>query len=221
MKDLIKMPNNRRALIITIILNFSQVFGSFEVILMNLHEILTSAGSIYLTPSTTAILFAFIMLIFSAISASLIDKVGRKVILAISTFTSSICLLMLAIYFTLQSRGCDMRDVSWIPIGAVMTYAACFKFGLGTVPIVITAEIFSQRIKAVGITLADGAYVISSISALQVFFCLKAYYGMYAPFYVFSGCLFAVLPFFIFCVPETKGKSLDEIQKTLSVQKCL
>lgn len=220
LKDLFTIPNNRRASLIMFLLNATQLFGGFEVIMMNLHEILKSADSVYLDSSLVAIIYAITMLLGSVLSSLVVDRFGRKILLTVSTLTSGICILTLAFYFNFKALEYDIKNISWIPLVAIMAYAICFKVGLGTVSIVITAEIFASRIKALGMTIADGVYTVASIAALQIFFVLKDTYGMHAPFYIFSGCLFSVLPFLIFLLPETKGKSLDEIQEMLKMQKC-
>ncbi|KAG5880040.1 hypothetical protein JTB14_034848 [Gonioctena quinquepunctata] len=215
MKDLFLVKNYRKALIIMFILNTSQLFSCYEVILMNLHEILESAGSIYIEPSLAAIIFATIMLVAGIGVCLTIDKFGRKILMIISSILTGFCLLSLAIYFNLKHSGYDMAAVSWIPIVSVMAYAASFKLGLGMVPIVITAEIFACKIKAIGMTAADGVYVMASIVTLQIFLFLKDDFGMHVPFYIFCCCSFMTSIYVSLCVPETKGKSLDEIQDIL------
>ncbi|CAG9823023.1 unnamed protein product [Phaedon cochleariae] len=215
LKELYQVKNYRKALQIMFILNFAQLFSSFEVIMMNLHEILESAGSIYMNPSIAAIIFAAIMLVSAIVAAATMDSFGRKVLLVVSCILTGICLLVLAIYFNVKAMGFDVEKISWIPIASVMVYAAVFKVGLGMVPIVMTAEIFASKIKAIGMTAADGAYVLASIIALQVYFNLKSAFGIYVPFYIFSGCAFSTSIYVVFFVPETKGKSLEDIQRML------
>lgn len=213
--DILKYKNYRRALLIMVILNSGQLFCSFEVILMNLHEILASAGSIYLSASIASIIFSCVNLFASIISCLVVDKFGRKVLLIISTVLTGFCLFFIAFYFHMLELGFNMDQYSWLPIVAVMIYAAVFKFGLGTVPIVVTSEVFASKIKAFGMTFVDGVYVVSSILSLQLFFFMRDTFGMHVPFYTFFGCSIVTLLCIIYYVPETKGKSLEEIQEIL------
>lgn len=220
-QDMFLVKKNRRAITIVVTLNVGQHVAGISVILMNFHVILEAAGSIYLDTSVAAIIFALLMLIAAAYASFQIDKYGRKVLLIISSVTTGLCLLSLAIYFNLKHAGYDVKSVSWIPIVSVMIYAGTFKLGLGIVPIVVTAEIFSAKMKAMGMTASDGMYVIAAIISVEIYQWLTALSGMHLPFYVFALSTFAIVLFTVFYIPETKGKTLEEIQMLLKGKRYL
>ncbi|KAL1490669.1 hypothetical protein ABEB36_013326 [Hypothenemus hampei] len=215
LQDLFLIKSNRRGMMIMTILNGTQHFVGISVILMNLHIILNEAGSVYLETSLAAIIFAVVMLVAATISSVIIDKFGRKILLIISAILTGIILLIIAVYFHLKNLHYDVLSISWIPAVGVMIYAATFKFGLGLVPIVVTAEVFPTTIKAIGMTFADVIYVIASIISIFVYAALYKNFGMHTPFYLFGCCSFLSVIFVHFYVPETKGKSLEEIQLML------
>ncbi|XP_050310238.1 facilitated trehalose transporter Tret1-like isoform X2 [Anthonomus grandis grandis] len=219
-QDLFLVRSNRKAIFIMAVLNVGQHMACISVMYMNLHPILNAAGSIYLDNNITAIVFAIIMLLASLFSSCTIDKFGRKKILIVSSTLSTICLLALSVYFHLQYLGYDVTGVSWIPIASVLVYAAAFKYGLGLVPIVITAEIFPAKMKAIGMTVADVMFVIGGILSIQCYQILHEF-GMHVPFYLFSLCALLVSLYCGLCIPETKGKSLEEIQLMLKGEKVI
>ncbi|XP_060521963.1 facilitated trehalose transporter Tret1-like [Cylas formicarius] len=218
-QDLLLVPSNRKGLIIMTVLNGFQHLSGISVLLMNLHLILNEAGSTYIDTSYAAIIFSCLMFLAAGSASLVMDKYGRKVLLTISATLAGFSLLVIAVYFNLLTSGRNVANVSWVPVVAVMFYAAVFKFGLGIVPIVVTSEIFPTNVKAVGMTIADSMYVIFSILSLEIYTSLHAAYGNHIPFYVFSGCSFFVVLFTIFFVPETKGKTLEEIQHLLRGKK--
>lgn len=218
-KDLIMVDSNRKALLIMTVLNGSQHFSSISVILMNLHLILEAAGTVYLSSSLAAIIFSIIMFCAATTASFSIDKFGRKVLLTTSSLLTGCCLLVIAIYFNLKYQGVDVLPVSWIPIVCIMIYAASFKLGLGMVPIVMTAELFPTKMKAIGMTLADAMYVIFAIISIELYQLISDSYGIHVPFYIFSASCFATACFTAFVIPETKGKTLDEIQYILKGEK--
>ncbi|VEN62818.1 unnamed protein product [Callosobruchus maculatus] len=217
-QDLVLVDSNRKALVIMVMLNSSQHMSSISVMLMNLHSILEEAGAVYVAASTGAIIFSATMFC-AAMSASLaIDNFGRKFLLCCSGVCAGLCLLTIAIYFTLKNNGVEVLHVSWLPLLMVMLYAASFKFGIGLVPVVLTAELFPARVKAIGMTLSDLCYVGFAVITLQIYHGLKNAFGIHVPFYIFACSCFCTVIFTIFYIPETKGKTLEEIQMILKGQ---
>lgn len=217
-QDLILVRSNRKAIAIMTVLNIGQHMACISVMYMNLHPILNTAGSIYLDNNITAIVFSLIMLSASIFASFTIDKFGRKIILIVSSVLSGLCLLALSVYFHLQFLDINVSSVSWIPIVSVLIYAGVFKYGIGLVPIVITAEIFPAKMKALGMTVADVMFVIGGLLSIQLYQVLHKF-GMYVPFYVFTASAFFVALYSMFFIPETKGKSLEEIQLMLKGEK--
>ncbi|KAJ8972654.1 hypothetical protein NQ317_015374, partial [Molorchus minor] len=214
LQDLFTIKSNRKAIIIMTALNGGQNFCAITVVMMNLHIILAEAGSIYMEDAYAGIVFAVIMLLSASIAAFQLDKYGRKMLLITSAVLTGFCLFIIAIYFHLKYVGYDMLSISWIPIVAVMIYAASYKMGVGIVPIVITAEVFPAKMKSIGMTISDAMYVAWGIVSLQMYQWL-VYYGLHVPF------LFICWMFYIFgCLYlETKGKTLEEIQFILKGEK--
>ncbi|KAJ8918806.1 hypothetical protein NQ315_011090 [Exocentrus adspersus] len=217
-QDLVIIKSNRKALFIMTALNCGQNFCGVGVIMMNMHLILRDAGSIYMDEATTGILFAVIMLLAATVASFQLDKYGRKLLLISSSILTGFCLVLIAVYFHLKHDGYDIISVSWIPIVSVMLYALTFKIGLGIVPIVITAEVFPAKMKAIGMTIADAMYVIWGIAALQVYQLLYVY-GIHVSFYIFGACAFFLAFFTHYYIPETKGKTLEQVQLMLKGEK--
>lgn len=211
-QDLIIDKGNRKAVLILFVLNSAQHFSSISVILMNLQNIFIQADSIYMSAYTSGILFSGIMLLAAITADVVVDKFGRKILLTISSILSGIFLLLLAIYFTLQKEGFDVKPVSWIPIVTIMMYGFSFKLGLGIVPIMVTAELFPAKVKAMGMASADLFYCVAAWASIELYQRLSVSFGFDWPFYIFSACCFMSTIFTRFYIPETKGKSLEEIQ---------
>lgn len=214
-QDLILVKSNRKAITIMAVLNTGQHLCAYTVILMNLHIILESAGSIFIESSHAAIIFASIMLVSAAYSSLRVDKYGRRILLMISSIVSGLCLLAIAVYFHLKATGVDVTSVSFIPIVSVMVYACFFKLGVGIVPIIVTAEIFPSNMKAIGMTMSDAMFIFGGLIAIQLYQTLSRAFHIFVPLYLFGFYAFFLTFFTYFFIPETKGKSLDEIQSML------
>ncbi|XP_076249987.1 solute carrier family 2, facilitated glucose transporter member 6-like isoform X2 [Rhynchophorus ferrugineus] len=220
-QDIVLIRSNRFAMAIMVLLNSGQQMIGISVMLMNLHSILEEAGSVYIESSLSAIIFSVIMLFSAGVASLIMDKFGRKFLLISSGLLTGVVLLIMAIYFHLKNLDFDVIHVSWIPAVCVMAYAATFKLGLGLVPIVITAEIFPTTVKAIGMTLADTVYVIAAAISINIYYVLYRNFGIHVPFYMFTACSFLMAIFTAIWIPETKGKTLDEIQLMLKGKKAV
>lgn len=214
-QDLLLVPSNRKGMIIMSVLNGAQHFTGISVILMNLHSIFLAAEFDFLDERLAAVIFSVLMFIAATTAVSFVDRSGRKILLIVSSFLTGICLLAIAVYFSMKNAGHDTKEYSWIPVAATMAYAVVFKSGLGIVPIILTGELFPTSVKAMGMTFADAMYVIFSILSVYMYQALGKACGLQAPFYVFSAVTLLTAAFSYYYVPETKGKTLEEIQLML------
>ncbi|KAK4875796.1 hypothetical protein RN001_012218 [Aquatica leii] len=212
--DLLIVKSNRKALLIMTVLNGSQHFSSISVMLMNVHSIIDDGASV-ISSNMAAIIFSALMFVALLIAAVLIDKLGRKILLTSSSILTGLSLLTLATYFAVKNSGTDISSYNWIPVAAVMLYAIVFRCGLGSVPIVMTAELFPTSVKAMGMTISDCSYVLFSVASIYMYQHLRVEYGIHVPFFIFSGSCFFAAAFALFYIPETKGKTLEEIQQIL------
>lgn len=197
------------------VLNAAQHFTGVSVMLMNVHSILLAADSAYLDYNYTAIVFAVLMLIAASLAVSFVDRLGRRVPLVTSSFLTGLSLAVLATFFALKNSGVDTSSFSAVPTAAVMFYAVVFKLGLGIIPIILTGELFPTSMKAIGMTVADIMYVVFAIVSVYLYQWLAMDYGIHVPMFLFAGSSVFTAAFSVFFVPETKGKTLEEIQMIL------
>lgn len=213
--DLVMIPSNRKALLIMTTLNTVQHFCGISVILMNVETILDASGSVIDT-KISAILFGVCMLVASIGGSPFIDRFGRKVLLISSSILSALFLGLLGIFFFLKDvEKLDLESYKIIPLLSVLGYALAYKYGLGLVPIVTTGELFPTPVKAMGMTMADLVYTVMAVVSLKVYYLTIELHGMYFPFMLFGVCGLFTAGFVYWVVPETKGKTLEEIQQIL------
>lgn len=216
-QDLIMIKSNRKAMIIMTVLNVAAHFCGILVILMNLHSILIAAESRYLDENSAGILFALFMLLAVIVSITVVDYFGRKFLLTTSALLTAISLFLLAGYFACKNAGFDTSSYSWLPTVAVMFYATVYRLGIGLVPIIMTGELFPTNVKAMGMTYADAVYVMFSCVIIFVNNALVRVFGLHVPFFLYGVMSVITAIFCVVYVPETKGKTLDEIQMLLKL----
>lgn len=149
-------------------------------------------------------------------SLLLVDKIGRRILLLISYAILCACFLVLATYFQLQINHPEVtQNYRIVPVIAISLYAYMNTFGAASVAMVMLGEIFPQNVKDVAAGISMTCNYAFSIVVAFMFPYLTETVGSNGAFYVFSGFNAIIFVFVMFCVPETKGKSLNEIQRLL------
>jgi SP family arabinose:H+ symporter-like MFS transporter len=187
---------------------FNQLSG-INAILYYLNDIFAHAGFSKVSGNLQAVAIGGTNLIFTIIAMSVIDRIGRKTLLLIGSVGMVICLAgVAAIFFSAQHQNLLL----WLLIG----YIACFAFSQGAVIWVYLAEVFPNAVRAKGQSLGSFSHWFMNALISGVFPLMAASSGGY-PFVFFS--LMMALQFFVvlFLYPETKGFSLEEMQKKLGI----
>lgn len=159
-------------------------------------------------------------MIFTFASALLVDKAGRRVLLLISDSVMAICLACLGYFFWLEEHHVVMSSIfCLVPLVSLGMYISTFSLGFGPIPGVMMGELFNPDVKG----LALG--VVCVIASLLEFVVVKMYQNLVdwfqhaITFWIFAGFCILGTVFVWFLVPETKNKTLQEIQNELNGKK--
>jgi sugar porter (SP) family MFS transporter len=151
------------------------------------------------------------------IAVWLLDRAGRKPLLYAGFGGMFLSLVAVGIIFALNSQPAGGTGAAIVP--AVWLYVACFAFSLGPVPWLMMTEVFplSIRGRAVGlVTMAGwGSNIIISLSFLP----LMETIGISSTFWAYAVISFLGIFFVWRLVPETKGRTLEEIERDLLTKK--
>ncbi|KAK3002951.1 hypothetical protein RJ639_019754 [Escallonia herrerae] len=158
----------------------------------------------------------FTKTIFILIAIFLIDRLGRKPLLYVSTIGMTICLFGLG--FTLSALGNGPVGIR-LAILSVCGNVAFFSVGIGPVCWVLTSEIFPLRLRAQASAIgAVGSRVSSGVVAMS-FLSITRAITVGGTFFVFAAISALSVAFVYTCVPETKGKSLEEIEQLFQIER--
>jgi sugar porter (SP) family MFS transporter len=187
---------------------FNQLAG-INAILYYLPDIFMHAGFSKVSGNLQAVAVGATNLIFTMVAMSVIDRIGRKILLLIGAAGTATCLAgVAAIFFT-------SRHEDWL-LGLLIAYIAFFGFSQGAVIWVYLGEVFPNAVRAKGQSLGSFSHWIMNFVISLVFPLMAAASGAY-PFVFFAAM--TVLQFFVvlFVYPETKGFSLEEMQRRLGI----
>jgi MFS transporter, SP family, arabinose:H+ symporter len=187
---------------------FNQLSG-INAILYYLNDIFAYAGFNKVSSDLQAVAIGATNLVFTMLAMSVIDRIGRKTLLLIGSVGTAACLGGVAAIF-LSGRHQDL--LVWLLIG----YIAFFAFSQGAVIWVYLSEVFPNRVRAKGQSLGSFSHWFMNALISLIFPSMAAASGGY-PFVFFAAMM--VLQFFVvlFVYPETKGISLEEMQKKLGI----
>jgi MFS transporter, SP family, arabinose:H+ symporter len=187
---------------------FNQLSG-INAILYYLNDIFAFAGFSKVSGDLQAVVVGFTNLVFTVIAMSVIDKVGRKKLLLIGAVGTAACLAGVAAVFSMNRH---QELLVWLLVG----FIASFAFSQGSVIWVYISEVFPNRVRAKGQSLGSLSHWLMN-AAISFAFPTLAAWSKSIPFMFFSAMM--VLQFFVvlFVYPETKGVTLEEMQKRLHV----
>ncbi len=187
---------------------FNQLSG-INAILYYLNDIFAYAGFNKVSSDLQAVAIGGTNLLFTILAMSVIDRIGRKTLLLVGSLGTAGCLGGVAAVFLTNS---NQNFLVWLLIG----YIAFFAFSQGAVIWVFISEVFPNRVRAKGQSLGSFSHWFMNALISGIFPLLAVSSGGY-PFVFFS--LMMVLQFFVvlFVYPETKGVSLEQMQKKLGI----
>lgn len=187
---------------------FNQLSG-INAILYYLNAIFEHAGFSKVSGDLQAVAIGATNLLFTMLAMSVIDKVGRKKLLLVGSVGTALCLGGVAAIFL---TGRHENLLVWMLVG----YIAFFAFSQGAVIWVYISEVFPNRVRAKGQSLGSFSHWIMNALISWTFPLMAVSSGGY-PFVFFSAMM--LLQFFVvlFFYPETKGISLEDMQKKLHI----
>lgn len=209
-----KVPHIWKALVLVLVLfMYSQMSGLNNVVFY-MESILRSANVNVVDPSTVVIIVTAFGIVSSLLFMLLIDKFGRRILMIASSLSVAISLICLGTAFQLLDASYD--DLQALAIFSMFFFELAVFSGIISIPTTVMGEIFPPHVKCMAGCLTNvmaGFFAFISTSTYQPLINLLT--EKYV-FYIYSLLLLTAVPFTLSCMPETKGKSLQQIQEELT-----
>ena len=187
---------------------FNQLSG-INAILYYLNDIFTKAGFTKVSGDLQSVAVGATNLVFTIVAMTMIDRLGRKKLLLIGSVGTAVALAgVAAIFFA----GTHQELLVW----CLVVFIAFFAFSQGAVIWVYLSEVFPTRVRAKGQSLGSLTHWIMA-ALLSFLFPLLAASSGGAPFVFFAAMMVVQFLVVLFFYPETKGYSLEEMQKKLGI----
>lgn len=209
----IRKPETYKAFIIILSVFFFFQTSGINAVTFYATAIFVDAG-IDMTPALATIIIALVQVFSTLTTSGVIDRFGRVFLLIVSFTMMIIGLSGVACFFFIKdNRG--LGDFTWLPLTALCVFVVGFSVGIGPVPFVLLGELFSDNAKRVIAPLAQTLNFFMLFANGLLYPKLVGNIGNGPTFIMFAGFCVVGLLFTIFVIPETKGKSLAEIQTLL------
>lgn len=203
-------PRIRPLLVIGVLMAvFQQVIGINTVIYYGA-TILGFAGLSMSSSIAQAVFIGVVNFVFAGVAVLLLDRVGRRAPLIAGTIGTVIGLIVLGWYFTTSSSF--QHHQVWIALAAMLFYIASFEISLGPIFWVMISEIFPLRSRAKAMAVCTVFNWLFNFLVSYFFLDAVAAIGRSGTFWMYAGLGIIATGFFAWRVPETRNRSLEEIE---------
>lgn len=223
----LRHPGVYKPFIIGILLMAFQQLSGINAVMFYAETIFEKAK--FKDSSLASVIVGVIQVLFTAMAALIMDRAGRRLLLTLSGVVMVFSTSAFGAYFKLtqggagNSSGVDLLTplsvepagasvgLAWLAVGSMCLFIAGFAVGWGPIPWLLMSEIFPLHVKG----MATGVCVLTNwfmaFLVTKEFSSVMAVLRPYGAFWLASAfCIFSVL-FTLSCVPETKGKTLEQI----------
>jgi sugar porter (SP) family MFS transporter len=201
-------PGLRRPLLIAVTLAIlQQVTGINTVVYYGSLIFKEQVGTAAQSSIGANVIIGFVNLIGTIVALAIIDRVGRKPLLMLASGGMALSLATLGVCFLVQPPP------GLLILLVIMTYVAFFAIGLGPGAWVVMAELFPTKIRGRAMSIATVSLWIACVLVAFTFLSLVEAISVSGAFWVYASMGVVTLVFVWKGIPETKGRTLEEIER--------
>lgn len=202
-------PRLRRVLAIGLGLAVLQQWCGINILFNYAEEVYRSAGYGISGVFFNIIVTGSINLLFTILAMALVDRFGRRVLMLFGCFGVGVAHLLAGFAYRARLQGSSVLLLTLCAI-------ACYAVSLAPVTWVLIAEIFPNQVRSLGVAASVSSLWAASFVLTYTFPLLSRAIGMSGTFFVYSGICFLGAVLVLGWVPETKGKTLEDIEASLT-----
>lgn len=219
-----RRPELFRPLVVSVMIMVFQQLSGINVVMFYSVSICQSAGFSYAS-GLAAVMIAAVQVVGTVVACFLMDRAGRRYLLIIAGLGMALSCFVLGGYYHSASLSTQLpesptsalvssnsSDLSWLALASLMGYITAFALGWGPIPMLLMSEIFPARARGTASAIASLTNWMFAFLVTKEFASLQSLFGMDGTFIFFGACCFVAVVYVYHCVPETKGKSLEDIE---------
>jgi len=206
-QDLLE-PKMTKILLVGVTLAVLQQWSGINVIFNYAEEIFREAGYGVSSIMFNIVITGAVNLLFTLIAIQTVDRFGRRALMLVGCAG-------IAFFHTLIGLGYLLHLKGPIVVAPVLATLACYGFSLAPITWVLISEIFPNRIRGAAVSVSTSALWIACFILTYTFPLLNRALGAAKTFWLYALICAAGCVFIFRRVPETKGKTLEEIEREL------
>ncbi|XP_065207307.1 solute carrier family 2, facilitated glucose transporter member 6-like isoform X1 [Planococcus citri] len=205
-------PVNRKCVSLVFIINFLTQLTGLPVLIAFVHTVFKSSTN--LTANQFGVIFGALQYIAGCSATLLSDKIGRRKMYKLTCISCAFCHAVTAILFFIdRDLGYEVPFMSWYLLISISLYACIYAAGLGPLTVIVRGELLPQAVKGIGSGLAVVSAGVSCFLLVFIFHFIQDTFGITYNFVFFFFVSIALALLTHFKLPETKHKTLAEIQE--------
>lgn len=210
--------SNIKPLTICMTLMVFQQFSGINAVIFYTTSIFKASKST-LPAEICTIIIGIVNLCSTFIANALIDRLGRKILLYISSVSMAICLGAIGFYYYLKDVAqADVTEFGFVPLVSLIIFSLGFSLGYGPIPWLMMGEILPAKIRGPAASIVTAFNWASTFVVTTTFPMMKKNLGACYTFWFYGIMVVFGFFFTVICVPETRGKSLEDIERLMSGQ---
>ncbi|CAG9862699.1 unnamed protein product [Phyllotreta striolata] len=215
-RDIWRIELNRKAVSIVAIMRCTFITGGTMAFASYTRYIFQNTDS-PVDPSTAAIIYSAVNAFSHMVMSITANRFGRRISYLSSVLVCGVSLTVLGVYSLIRDYypGIDLDGFHWVPLTGMIGFLVGCSIGLAAVPALLLGELLSSSIKSKGIALVGSLFSLSAFLVNNVFYYFADSTGLCGPFFLFAVCNFSAGLLAYYILPETKNKTLEDIQSGL------
>lgn len=200
---------------------FFQQFTGINAMVFYTVGIFQSAGS-SIDGRYATIIVGIVQFVCTVASGFLVDRCGRRMLLLGSAGVVSLSLASMGTFFYMQhlwGEEAASASLGWLPLLSLIVFFVAFSGGFSNVPFIIMGELFPSRYRTLLGPISSSFNLLCTFTVVRSFPEMQITMGKYGAFWFFMCCTLLSIFFIYFLLPETKGKTLEEIEKLFTNKK--
>ncbi len=198
-------PGARTVLLVGILLAVLQQWSGINILFNYAEEVFRAAGLGANQILLDIVVTGAINLIFTLVAMAVVDRIGRRPLMLFGCIGIGVSHLLAGLAYHTGQKGAPVLVLTLCAI-------ACYAMTLAPLTWVLIAEIFPNRLRSLGVSAAVCALWISSFALTYSFPFINRSLGSAGSFFTYGAICLAGAVFVFFLVPETKGRTLEELE---------